>query len=182
MVIGVDEAQNLYGDKHSLVGSLLLQLHADKHNLPVIVVLAGRSDSVTRVEKLGLSRLYREHIYSLDGLDEQEVEELKQEFCNYFQITDYFYDRLSDEIRESMILLSSVMKKLTKPLASWNVIDIIEQQSKLAKRRAERLPRGMMPEDYFDHLRHCGVLEQSKRYSVTCPIPSFRQFLITLPD
>ena len=96
--------------------------------------------------------------------------------------TVYFYDRLSDEIRESMILLSSVMKKLTKPLASWNVIDIIEQQSKLAKRRAERLPRGMMPEDYFDHLRHCGVLQESKRYSVTCPIPSFRQFLITLPD
>ena len=239
VVIGVDEAQNLHGDKHSLVGSLLLQLYADKHNLPVIVVLAGRSDSVTRIQKLGLSRLSRGHICSLDGLDRQEVEELKQEFCNYFQIdlgkqeiqfdhilaamhgwpyhiqnflysfakqyidaegniekvdfsqvelessrlrTDYFYDRLSDEIRESMVLLSSVMKKLTKPLASWNVIDIIEQQSKLAKRRAERLPRGMMPEDYFDHLRHCGVLQESKRYSVTCPIPSFRQFLVTLPD
>ena len=239
VVIGVDEVQNLHGNKHSPVGRLLQQLHADKQDLPVILVLAGRSDSVTRVQKLGLSRLSRGHICSLDGLDRQEVEELKQEFCSYFQIslgkqeiqfdhmlsathgwpyhiqnflfsfakhyidaegdienvdfsqveleslrlrTDYFYDRLSDEIRESMILLSSVMKKLTSPLASSNVIDIIEQKSKLAKYRTEKLPRGMTPEDYFDHLRHCGVLEQSKRYSVTCPIPSFRQFLITLPD
>ena len=239
VVIGVDEAQNLKGDKHSPVGRLLQQLHTDNHNLPVIVVLAGLSDTVERVKELGLTRLSREHMYSLNCLDREETEDLKEGFCRNFQIdlgkqeaqfdqmlsathgwpchiqnclyafakyyieaegdidkvdfylieleclrlrTDYYYDRVSKEISNSVMLLSSVMKQLTEAMSIWEVIDIIEQQSRRAKRRAEKLPRGMTAEDYYNHLIHRGVLQQSKNYAVDCPIPSFRQFLIKLPN
>lgn len=239
VVIGVDETQNLLGDKHSPVGKLLQELHANNQKMPVIVVLAGLSDAVARVKELGLTRLSREHMFSLNCFDREETEELKEGFCRHFQIdlgeqesqfdqmlsathgwpchiqnclyafakyyieaegdidkvdfylveleslrlrTDYYYDRVSTEIRNSVNLLSSVMKNLTEAMSSWEVIDIIERQSKLAKRRTEKLPRGMTAEDYFNHLIHCGALQQSKNYGIDCPIPSFRQFLIKLPN
>ncbi len=239
VVIGVDETQNLYGDKYSPVGRLLQELYTDSHDLPIIVVLAGLSDSVPRVQELGLTRLSRTHMHSLNCLNTEELEELKEGFCNHFQIvlgkqeshfdlmlaktngwpchiqnslqafakhyietegdidkidfdlvelqsldarTYYYYGQISNEMRNSMNLLSSIMKRLKGPQSSWNVIDIIEQQAKQAQLLTENLPRGMTAEDYYNHLIHRGVLQQSDNYAIDCPIPSFRQFLINLPD
>ncbi len=86
VVIGVDEAQNLTGDKHSQVGLMLQALHVNRHNLPIMVVLAGLSDSKEHVIELGLSRLSRNSKYSLGCLDAEEIEELKQGFCRHFEI------------------------------------------------------------------------------------------------
>ena len=86
VVIGVDEAQNLPGDRHSPVGELLQALHANDVNLPVLVVLAGLSDTKERVNELGLSRLSKHSIYSMNGLDAAEIEELKEGFCAHFEI------------------------------------------------------------------------------------------------
>ncbi|MXW48434.1 MAG: ATP-binding protein, partial [Gammaproteobacteria bacterium] len=86
VVIGVDEAQNLPGDRHSPVGELLQALHANDVNLPVLVVLAGLSDSRERISELGLSRLSKHSIYSMNGLDAAEIEELKEGFCVHFDI------------------------------------------------------------------------------------------------
>ena len=86
VVIGVDEAQNLAGDRDSPVGELLQALHANDVNLPVLVVLAGLSDTRVRIRELGLSRLSKRSAYSLNGLDAAEIEELKEGFCAHFEI------------------------------------------------------------------------------------------------
>ena len=86
VVIGVDEAQNLPGDRHSPVGILLQSLHANDHNLPVLVVLAGLSDLRTRTSTLGLSRPSIETVHSLAGLNSDEMEDLKRGFCMHFDI------------------------------------------------------------------------------------------------
>lgn len=86
VVIGVDEAQNLPGDRLSPVGELLQALHANDVNLPVLVVLSGLSDTRERISELGLSRLSKRSAYSLNGLDAAEIEELKEGFCAHFEI------------------------------------------------------------------------------------------------
>ena len=86
VVIGIDEAQNLPGDRHSPLGRLLQDLHENRFNLPVMVLLAGLSDTKERVNELGLSRLSKHSTYSMSGLDAAEIEELKEGFCRYFEI------------------------------------------------------------------------------------------------
>ena len=94
VVLGVDEAQNLSGDKDSPTGKLLQALHSNSYNLPILVVLAGLSDSVQRVKELGVSRLSSGATYSLECLNTAEIEQLKLGFCNYFQID--FSDHMNE--------------------------------------------------------------------------------------
>ncbi|MXW47478.1 MAG: ATP-binding protein [Gammaproteobacteria bacterium] len=94
LVIGIDEAQNLPRDPLSPEGLFLRAMHANQVNLPVIVLLAGLSDTKMRIRELGLSRLSRDNVYSLNGLDTAEVAELKVGFCAHFEID---LDRHSDE-------------------------------------------------------------------------------------
>ena len=77
VVVAIDEAQNMPGDENSPVGLLLQAFHESQFNLPVIVLLAGLSDTKMRVRKLGLSRLSKNRVCSLNGLDAAEVAELK---------------------------------------------------------------------------------------------------------
>ncbi len=86
LVIGVDEAQNLNGDQHSLVGHILQALHANHLELPILVVLAGLSDAKQRVAELGISRFSIDCTYSLECMNEDEIEELNQGFCSHFGI------------------------------------------------------------------------------------------------
>ena len=94
VVIAIDEAQNFEGDRNSPVGRFLRAFHENQHNLPVIVLLAGLSDTKLRVRELGLSRLSRDSVNSLNGLDAAEVAELKAGFCAHFEID---LGRYSDE-------------------------------------------------------------------------------------
>ncbi len=86
VVIAVDEAQTMTGDRNSSVAKMLKALHANDFNLPVVVVLAGLSDTKQRVTELGLSRLSNKCTHSLDCLNEAELEDLKQGFCDHFEI------------------------------------------------------------------------------------------------
>ena len=94
VVVAIDEAQNMPGDENSPVGLLLQAFHESHANLPVIVLLAGLSDTKMRVRKLGLSRLSKNRVCSLDGLDAAEVAELKAGFCTHFEVD---LGRYSDE-------------------------------------------------------------------------------------
>ena len=80
VVVAIDEAQNMPGDENSPVGLLLQAFHESQANLPVIVLLAGLSDTKMRVRELGLSRLSKNRVCSLNGLDAVEVAELKAGF------------------------------------------------------------------------------------------------------
>ena len=86
LVIGIDEAQNLPRDPLSPEGLFLRAIHANQANLPVIVLLAGLSNTKMRVRELGLSRFSRDNVYSLNGLNAAEVAELKAGFCAHFEI------------------------------------------------------------------------------------------------
>lgn len=94
VVIAIDEAQNLPGDPRSPEGRFLRAMHENQSQLPVIVLLAGLSDAKMRVRELGLSRLSKNRVCSLNGLDATEVAELKAGFCAYFEID---LSRHSDE-------------------------------------------------------------------------------------
>ena len=86
VVIGIDEAQNLPGDRHSPLGILLQDLHENRVNLPIMVLLVGLSETTRRVNELGLSRLSKHSTYSMNGLNAAEIEELKEGFCAHFEI------------------------------------------------------------------------------------------------
>ena len=86
VVVGVDEAQNMTDDEKHSVGDMLQSLHANEFNLPLVVVLAGLSNTGRRVAELGLSRLSRNCTYSLDCLNAAELEDLKRGFCDNFEI------------------------------------------------------------------------------------------------
>lgn len=239
VVIGVDDSQNLHGDRFSPVGEMLQELHTGYQDFPITAVLTGCSDSLARIQELGVMRLSSHNVQSLNCLEHRELEELKEVFCSLFQIglgkhvtefdhmlavtngwpshiqnclrafsqyyieaegdidkvdfflvelrslefrARYFESCMSNEMLDSMDLLSSVMQYLTRPQLHWDVIDFIEQQAKLAKCPTEKLPKGMAVEDYCDHLIHRGALQRGNCFSVDCPIPSFRQFLIERPN
>ena len=101
VVIGIDETQNLPGDRDSAVGQLIQGLHDNVHNLPLIVVMGGLSDSVTRAEQLGLTRLSGSHTHSLGCLNEVELKEFKTGFIEHFDLDLGSRERQFDEIIES---------------------------------------------------------------------------------
>ena len=86
LVIGFDETQNLHGDDNSPAGVLLQELHENLFEFPVVVLMAGLSDSTFTTSKLGLTRLAGDACYSLDRLDDLEINELKTGFCAHFEI------------------------------------------------------------------------------------------------
>jgi len=87
VVVAIDEAQAMNVDDHSPSGRVLRELHANDADLPVVMLLAGLSDTPARVSMVGLSRLSQNYTYSLKGLNVDELEELKQGFCSYFEIS-----------------------------------------------------------------------------------------------
>ena len=72
VVIGVDETQNLYGDKYSPVGRLLQEIHLNNHKLPLTVVLAGLSDSIIARSLANIPRRFIE-CWSLAKCSHTEV-------------------------------------------------------------------------------------------------------------
>ena len=101
IVIGIDETQVLSGDSKSSAGVLLRALHNNHYNLPLIVVMGGLSDSVTRVKQLGLTRPSKHHTHSLGCLDEVELKEFKTGFIEHFDLDLGSRERQFDAIIES---------------------------------------------------------------------------------
>ena len=86
LVIAVDETQNLPRSPDCFAGKLFQELHAGQYDAPITLVLGGLSDSIRRAGELGLTRLSRHCVHSLDRFDAEEVAELKQGFCATFEL------------------------------------------------------------------------------------------------
>ncbi len=86
LVIAVDETQNLARRPDCFAGKLFQELHANQYDAPITLVLGGLSDSIRRIGELGLTRLKRRCVHSLDRFDAEEVAELKQGFCAKFEL------------------------------------------------------------------------------------------------
>ena len=86
IVIGIDETQNLPGERNSVIGTLLRELHDNDFNLPITVVLAGLSDSKIRASEMGLTRFIEGSVRSLSCFNESELAELKAGFCRHYEI------------------------------------------------------------------------------------------------
>ncbi len=86
LVIAVDETQNLPQTRDCFTGKLFQELHAGQYDAPITLVLGGLSDSIRRAGELGLTRLSRHCVHSLDRFDAEEVAELKQGFCEKFEL------------------------------------------------------------------------------------------------
>ncbi len=84
LVIAVDETQNLAQTRDCFAGMLFRELHANQHDAPITLVLGGLSDSIKRAGELGLTRLSKGCVHSLDRFDAEEVAELKFGFCAHF--------------------------------------------------------------------------------------------------
>ena len=86
LVIAVDETQNLVQTRDCFAGKLFQELHAGQYDAPITLVLGGLSDSIRRAGELGLTRLSRHCVHSLDRFDAEEVAELKKGFCATFEL------------------------------------------------------------------------------------------------
>ena len=84
LVIAVDETQNLAQTRDCFAGKLFQELHANQYDAPITLVLGGLSDSIKRAGELGLTRLSKGCVHSLDRFDAEEVAELKFGFCARF--------------------------------------------------------------------------------------------------
>ena len=90
---------------------------------------------------------------------------------------DSYRARLSPEMHGSGLLLAAAMEAVPEEgLGYIEMLRAIEESSGTAS--GWRLPAGMGPEAYLDHLVHRGALQDDGTGRLTSPIPSFRQFLI----
>jgi len=89
---------------------------------------------------------------------------------------DSYRARRSSEMLGSGLLLAAVMEAVPEDgLGYVETLRVIEENAGAVSGR--RLPPGMEPEEYLDHLVHRGALQDDGTGRLACPIPSFRRFL-----
>ena len=120
---------------------------------------------------------------SVDGdigkVDFVEVERLSQGARNR-----YYRSRMSDEMKDSDLLLAAIMSEMEQSNSRRQVRTLIEnlrRKDEFVEESGEHIPQGMTVKSYYDHLTHRGALQERDSGLVECPIPSFRQFLIAYP-
>ncbi len=85
--------------------------------------------------------------------------------------------RRSPEMLASGLLLAAVMEAVPEDgLGYVETLRVIEESAGAAS--GWRLPAGMGPEEYLDHLVHRGALQDDGTGRLACPIPSLRRFLV----
>ena len=90
---------------------------------------------------------------------------------------DSYRARRSPEMLASGLLLAAVMEAVPEDgLGYVETLRVIEESAGAAS--GWRLPAGMGPEEYLDHLVHRGALQDDGTGRLACPIPSFRRFLV----
>ena len=92
-----------------------------------------------------------------------------------------YKQRRSPEMRGAVILVGHVMAAVRDGgLHRHQVIDTIRARirDRPEGSSARRLPKGISPEDFLEHLIHRGALQEGEDDRLVCPIPSFRTFLI----
>ena len=90
---------------------------------------------------------------------------------------DSYRARRSPEMLGSGLLLAAAMEAVPEDgLGYVETLRVIEENAGAAS--GWRLPAGMGPEEYLDHLVHRGALQDDGTGRLACPIPSLRRFLI----
>lgn len=85
--------------------------------------------------------------------------------------------RRSPEMLASGLLLAAAMEAVPEDgLGYVETLRVIEESAGAAS--GWRLPTGMGPEEYLDHLVHRGALQDDGTGRLACPIPSLRRFLV----
>ncbi len=168
-----DEVEEL---KHGFCKHFNIQLDGYESRLDDILAIAEGWPSHLANALLAFSKVYLECGCDMSKVDFDEASKISLK-----RRIGYYHDRNSDEMNGSAVLLSRIMDRVEGGQSKAQVVDLIEKIS--AKYRSgasfgERLPRGMNAEDYYEHLIHCGALQEDDEKMVSCPIPSFRQYLI----
>ena len=79
--------------------------------------------------------------------------------------------------------VSNVLKTMPEiDVPPGQVLRFIDETSHRAESECEGLPEGVTPQEFLNHLIHRGVLQSNENGLLTCPIPSFRTWLIDRPD
>lgn len=90
---------------------------------------------------------------------------------------DSYRARRSPEMLASGLLLAAAMEAVPEDgLGYVETLRVIEESAGAAS--GWRLPAGMGPEEYLDHLVHRGALQDDGTGRLACPIPSLRRFLV----
>lgn len=97
--------------------------------------------------------------------------------------TRYYQQQRSSEMKISSVLVAAIMDEL--PIdnglkeSTVTIAAIMRSiQSKVCDQVGWQLPKGMDATDFVAHLVHNGALHQKANGTFTCPIPSFRNYLI----
>ena len=92
-----------------------------------------------------------------------------------------YRQRRSPEMRGAVILVGHLMAAVGNGgLHRHQIVDTIRARirDRPEGSSARRLPKGVSPEDFLEHLIHRGALQEGEDDRLVCPIPSFRHFLI----
>ena len=92
-----------------------------------------------------------------------------------------YRQRRSPEMRGAVILVGHLMAAVRDGgLHRHQIVDTIRARihDRPEGSSARRLPKGISPEDFLEHLIHRGALQEGEDDRLVCPIPSFRSFLI----
>jgi len=108
----------------------------------------------------------------LDALAESDWTRVTAQFAQYRMA--YYRDRVSPEIKTYQSLIATVMKTLPTDVSRSSVLDVLAGDSK----KPDFLYYSKATLAFFDHLIHQGVLQEDADGIVSCPIPSFRTWLI----
>ncbi len=89
--------------------------------------------------------------------------------------------RRGPEMRGAVILVGHLMAAVRDGgLHRHQVVDTIRARirDRPEGSSARRLPKGISPEDFLEHLIHRSALQEGEDDRLVCPIPSFRAFLV----
>ncbi len=78
-------------------------------------------------------------------------------------------------------LVAAVMRDLQETHRKPDIIDSLRDHIRQAGADAPtrmQIPKDMTPLAFADHLIHRGALQETPDDTITCPIPSFRNWLI----
>lgn len=88
VVIAVDEFQAAAGDEASPHAMVLRKLHAQDYAAPVMVLLAGLSDTIETAERLGVSRRAVRAGHSLGALSDDDVRDLVDRWGAHYGLAE----------------------------------------------------------------------------------------------
>ncbi len=109
---------------------------------------------------------------ALDALSEREWMRVTAQFAQYR--LEYYQERVSPEIKTYKSLIIAVMKTLHDEPYRTDILDVLAGDSK--KKDFPYYTKETT--DFFDHLIHQGALQEDADGIVSCPVPSFRTWLI----